>query len=537
MIRWILLVLSLTATLCAQAGEVRARLSQHLINEGESVELTLEQDRSASARPDLSPLNEHFEVLATRQINRLSTASGSTQISTRWVIELMPKSVGALEIPPLQLGDQTSPALSLEVKPASAAQEHPDAPIFVHSTLAKNEVYVQAQALLTVRIYHRIALFNDSSLSELKLDQARIEPLGEPRNYEQTLDGQRYAVWELSYALYPQRSGELEIPALTFSASTVDERAGFFGARQGKRITVRSNPLVLNVKPRPAEFPSDAPWLAAQSLSLSEAWAPEPSQAKQGEALTRHLLIKADGLPAAQLPELPATDIAGLKVYPAPAKNHDQRDEQGLHGSREESQALVPNRSGNLTLPAITLWWWNTEKDRLERTELPERRLTIASNPQFEAEQSAPQTTDELAPPVLLWPWQLATALLSLTTVLGFALWWRARHLPAVLASASSGPSPRTLLDDIRRACQANDPQATRQALDAWARQQPETLAAMAARHPPLSTALDGLNGALYSETGQHWQGEELWKAVRQLPARDPEQPAGDSPLPPLYPR
>ncbi|MEX5613055.1 protein BatD, partial [Pseudomonas protegens] len=70
----------------------------------------------------------------------------------------------------------------------------------------------------------------------------------------------------------------------------------------------------------------------------------------------------------------------------------------------------------------------------------------------------------------------------------------------------------------LKRACQANDPQATRQALDAWARQQPETLAEMAARFVPLSDALDGLNGALYSETGQYWQGEELWRAIRAIP-------------------
>ena len=76
-------------------------------------------------------------------------------------------------------------------------------------------------------------------------------------------------------------------------------------------------------------------------------------------------------------------------------------------------------------------------------------------------------------------------------------------------------------------------------ALDAWARQQPETLAELAARFVPLSAALDGLNGALYSETGQHWQGEELWKAIRSIPAHEREQDPGSEPssLPPLYPK
>jgi hypothetical protein len=118
-------------------------------------------------------------------------------------------------------------------------------------------------------------------------------------------------------------------------------------------------------------------------------------------------------------------------------------------------------------------------------------------------------------------------------------LWWRARSQPAVLRAAQSGPSPRTLLDDLKRACQANDPQATRQALDAWARQQPHTLAELAARFVPLSDALDGLNGALYSETGQYWQGEELWRAITAIPAAEdmPALTAENGGLPPLYPK
>jgi hypothetical protein len=61
----------------------------------------------------------------------------------------------------------------------------------------------------------------------------------------------------------------------------------------------------------------------------------------------------------------------------------------------------------------------------------------------------------------------------------------------------------------------------------------------MAARFLPLSSALDGLNGALYSETGQQWQGEDLWRAIRTLPTAQDQStsPQEPSPLPPLYPR
>ena len=61
----------------------------------------------------------------------------------------------------------------------------------------------------------------------------------------------------------------------------------------------------------------------------------------------------------------------------------------------------------------------------------------------------------------------------------------------------------------------------------------------MAARFVPLSDALDGLNGALYSESGQYWQGEDLWRAIGTIPpAEQVLLPAGETgTLPPLYPK
>jgi hypothetical protein len=210
-----------------------------------------------------------------------------------------------------------------------------------------------------------------------------------------------------------------------------------------------------------------------------------------------------------------------------------------LVGSREDREALVPNRSGTIELPPVEVVWWNTREDHLDRTSLPARTLQVANNPSLmvDTPTSTPQIVTIVDSDTLRY-WQLSTFILACTTLLGLGLWWRARSQPAILRATQAGPSPRTLLDDLKRACLANDSHATRQALDAWARQQPETLADMAARFVPLSDALDGLNGALYSETGQYWQGEDLWRAIRTIPAAEGFQdPAGDSGLPPLYPK
>jgi hypothetical protein len=354
-------------------------------------------------------------------------------------------------------------------------------------------------------------------------------------------------VIEVRYAIFPQKSGTLEIPGQTFNATQVAQSRNNdynpFGPQPGKQIRVVSPSIPLQVDPKPADYPKDAPWLPASALSISETWSPQPEEAKAGEALTRNIMLRVEGLSSAQLPPLPITLPEGLRHYPDQPQLANESGDQGLIGSREEREALIADKAGQLELPPVEIVWWNTRTSRVERTSLPARTLQVAANPQLDEHSDAPpapaqaDSTDS----ALLWPWQLACALLSLTTLLGFGLWWRARSQPAVIRVAQAGPSTRTLLDELRRACQANDSHATRQALDAWARQQPETLADMAARFVPLSDALDGLNGALYSDSegGRNWQGEDLWRAIRTLPGADPDAPPAleANSLPPLYPR
>ncbi|WP_278939804.1 BatD family protein [Pseudomonas helleri] len=539
----VLLFLLCCWTVPAHALGLVASVDRDQLNSGETVELTLEtNDATLFGKPDLAPLDTLFEVRGTRQVNQLTTLNDDNKATTRWIITLQPKQTGNVTIPSLQVGDYHSLPINLTVTQSSASDTEL-APVFIEASLDQPSVYVQAQAILTLRVYHSVALYDDSNLTPLHLQDAIVEQLGESRTYEKLINGVRHGVIEVRYGIYPQHSGELQIPALTFSATQVDNQPGNTSTpsapKPGKMVHVTSTEIPLQVKPKPEDYPATAAWLPARSLSLSETWNPEPDHSKVGDSLTRTLTLKAEGLSSAQLPPLPATDVNGLRRYPDLPQLSNQVTDNGLIGSREEREALVPTRVGQVELPAVELVWWNTHEDRLERSYLPARTLQVAANTSLAADTPTGAGTIADSDDSTLWLWQLSTLLLACTTLIGFGLWWRARWQPAILRAAQTGPSPRTLLDDIKRACLANDPQATRQALDAWARQQPETLAEMAARFVLLSDALDGLNGALYSETGQYWQGEELWKAIRSIPAAEREQDTASesSSLPPLYPK
>jgi hypothetical protein len=539
-----LLLPLLICTATAQAAELTASVDRSRLNSGETVELTLESsDVTQFGKPDLTPLEPLFEVRGTRQVNQLNTLNGDNRATTRWIVTLLPKETGSVVIAPLQLGDAQSEPITVQVVESDAREEQNNlAPVFIEASLDQTSVYVQAQAILTLRIYHSVSLYDDSSLTPLQITDARIEQLGDTRTYEKDINGVRHGVIEMRYAIYPQHSGLLNIAPQTFSATLVDTQpaqdASAQGPKPGKLMRVNSAQMSLTVKPKPLTYPADAPWLPARSLTLSESWNPEPEHTQVGDSLTRSLTLKVEGLAASQLPALPATDVNGLRRYPDQPVLSNQSGDRGLIGSREEREALVPSRSGSIDLPTVDVVWWNTFEDHLEHSSLPARTLQVANNPSLQVDTPAGNLQPTTVDSDVLWWWKLSTLIFACTTLLGFGLWWRARWQPAVHRAAQTGPSPRTLMDDIKRASQANDPQATRQALDAWARQQPETLADMAARFVPLSDALDGLNGALYSETGQHWQGEDLWRAIRTIPtAERVHDPVGDSGLPPLYPK
>lgn len=546
MTRFTLFMLALLlGTAQAHAAGLVASVDRSRLNSGETVELTLESsDVTQFGKPDLSPLEPLFEVRGTRQVNQLNTLSGDNRATTRWIITLLPKANGSVTIPPLQLGEVQSQPITVQVVESESQDTATRlAPVFIDASLDQSSVYVQAQVVLTLRIYHSVSLYDDSSLTPLQVPDARVEPLGESRTYEKVINGLRHGVIEMRYAIYPQHSGVLTIPAQIFSATLVDTQPAQDAAAQapksGKLLRVSSTPISLTVKAKPLTYPADLPWLPARSVTLSESWNPEPDHAQVGDSLTRSLILKVEGLSSSQLPPLPATDVNGLRRYPDQPVLSNENSERGLIGSREDREALVPTRSGAIELPAVEVVWWNTFEDHLEHSSLPARTLQVANNPTMVVDTPAasPQINSATDSETLR-RWKLSTLILACTTLLGFGLWWRARWQPAKSRATQTGPSPRTVLDDLKRACLANDSHATRQALDAWARQQPETLADMAARFVPLSDALDGLNGALYSETGQHWQGEELWRVIKAIPIAERIQgPVGDSGLPPLYPK
>ena len=159
-----------------------------------------------------------------------------------------------------------------------------------------------------------------------------------------------------------------------------------------------------------------------------------------GEAITRNLRLRADGLSSSLLPGLQYSETDGLKFYPDQPSREDLANQNGVSGIRSQGTAIVASEAGDFVLPGIEIPWWNTLTDSLEYARLPEQTLTVlqganltaAAQPgilpddnSLFANQTA-ITSAENSP--LSYYWMLATALFACAWLYSTTMWYRSRH-------------------------------------------------------------------------------------------------------------
>lgn len=553
----------------------QASVDRNPVAEGESLNLTLTSDESLDSNPDLSVLQQDFDVLGQSSGTNMQIINGSITRSVQWQIRLMPKRSGPLVIPAISAGGQSTQPIFIGVTKADqahAAQQSGE--LFLEVSAEPRTAYVQQQIVFTVRLYRAVNIGNQSTLSDPKFPQmdALVQRLGDDRSYQATHNGQAYAVIERRYAVYPQKSGSFNSAPVQFDGAIIESARGRGGfafdpfnqtVRQ-KRVSSKS--LAFTIKPAPASM-GGAQWLPASKLQLSEQWSENPPRFTAGEPITRTLVISASGLTASQLPALGAAAIDGLKLYPDQPLLKDNQDDNGVSGVRTQKIAILPTRSGNFVLPAIEVKWWNVNTDRMEVARLPARTITVlpgSANPgdstrsvglSAATSQGEPAELQSTSGGIPLqggnlaatgysmgwWPW--LSLFLGTGWLVTLLLWWRARkRLPAENAHAANVEALRKLESQLKTGCLGNDAGQAKAKLLAWAKLRwpdnpPASLTAIAARcQPALADALNELDRALYAQDRNEWQGEKLWQSFNRDKPVAVTKPSGkDESLEPLF--
>ena len=519
-------------------ARITAEVDRTNIAMGETLRLTLTAD--AGERPDqisLDQLEIDFEILQRSSSTSARLIGGEQNITRTLEIELSPLREGVLTIPAFNTGGRRTTPTAIKVSPEpefALAEEL----VTFDATVDNTEVYVQAQVILTITLQQAINLDN-RAVSDVDIPDTYQEPL-EQKSFQRRSGGRLWQVTELRYALFPQKSGDLLIPAIAFSGRELLPGRSLLGARLGRRIAIKSDPINIRVKPVPATFPGDV-WLPAQQLSLTSRWSAAPEQLSTGDSTTRTLEITAQGLQGSQLPPVTSlggtAGIKGLRFYPDKETIEQREIPLGVEGYRLQSEALVSSEAGNWTLPERTIPWWNTKTDTLEFARLPEERIRVTDllAPKDSANSdiaTTPVLTEGTTVSRRLWQMSAATGWL-LAAILGALLWLRRRDAKAnpPHGQADIDAQKTQHLMSVRKACSTNDPVAARLAVLTWGHKRfddssPNTLNEIAARvGGDLAVELRAIDTLLFSkESNPSWQGAKLFKLLKNYDAGTPSK-------------
>ncbi len=517
----------------------------------ETVTLIVEVDRQVQGKnPDLSALEADFHVLGQRTSSQVQIINDRQTAQTHWVIQLEPKHSGDIRVPALTIdGEQTAPIM-LKVKQRSTEDAKKVAEsVFLEVQAEPQTPYVQSQIRYTVRFYYSVPLL-EGSLDEPEPKDVVVQRLGEDIAYQTQRNGQNYNVIQRNYAIFPEKSGTLTLPAIEFRGRVAaqDRSQRRLLGRSSRRLRLSSDPLVIQVRPRPADY-AGKHWLPSTKLTLEEHWPPESPQFRVGEPVTRTLTLNAQGLTTTQLPNLDIPEPPGIRIYDDQPTTEGNNDGSWVFSRQEQRLAVVPTTAGEFTLPEIRLRWWDTQNDKAQVAVIPERRITVlpAANSSTQASEPSTPTAIPTIPtsaPITsgIWPW--ISAFLLCLWLLTLTAWWRGQRSHRTKStspeeSSSSAQARRRL----RQACRDNNAHTAANALLDWAtaswpQSPPHNLGAVAARLASGGESVRELDRCLYAPDPSAWQGAVLWQAVEKgLGKKRKTATHSTLELPPLYPQ
>ena len=292
-------------------------------------------------------------------------------------------SVSIKVLPPDQSAGSSSSSDASRNQPGSG--KITDKELFITTTASKTNVYEQEAILLTYKVYTQVnltGLHGDTPdlkgfhTQEVELPQQKTFTLEHynGRNYNTT-------IWQ-QFVLFPQQSGKLEIPSLSFEG-TVSQRIAsadpfdaFFNG--GNYVDIKKNlvtpKLTINVKELPAGKPTNfsggvGEFTLSSSISTQEL--------KTNDAVTIKLVISGTGnMKLINTPEVGFPQ--DFEIYDPKVDNKFNLTRNGLAGNKVIEYLAIPRHAGTYTIPPIEFSYFDLKSQSYKILKTDAYTLNVA---------------------------------------------------------------------------------------------------------------------------------------------------------------
>lgn len=196
---------------------------------------------------------------------------------------------------------------------------------------------------------------------------------------QEEINGTSWGVTHYDYELYSLKSGLIELAPISVSFSAY---MGY--GKPKKHFEFKSQAIHIEVKAHSA-VKKDAFVLVTQRYKLEtkeNKEVMEPLELIVGDAVELEIKQKAYGVLDVLLKPIKYTSNDKLRVYVKEPKL-SSRFIGEYDARRTDSFTIVANATGNVTLPAQEIYWWNPESKELNVETVPEYKFKIIEDPQI----------------------------------------------------------------------------------------------------------------------------------------------------------
>ena len=242
--------------------------------------------------------------------------------------------------------------------------------LFIKVSANKKRVHEQEPILLTYKVYTQVELTQlEGKMPDLKGFHTQEVPLPQQKTFHtETVNGRPYkcVTWS-QYVMYPQMTGSLEIPSITFKGivvqqnRNVDPMEAFFNGGSGYievKKDIKAPGITLQVDPLPQRPANFSGGVGKFNISASL----DKKEVKAGEPITLRVVV--GGIGNLKLLKQPVVNFPkDFDKYDAKVTDKTRLTANGVEGNMVYDFLAVPRNQGSYTIPSVEFTYYDTSKN------------------------------------------------------------------------------------------------------------------------------------------------------------------------------